>query len=146
MKKGALKRLTMQAQWAEAVTHENEKLHQLTDMQKAIIHDLQGGVSVASPVVSQAQDLSEKALSAKGVSQEACQLRASLLSHTGHARVRPDGARWITDERLLLVACISMCAPQLLFLLSVELKGWKQEHTVSRMYHLCRHWSITWQT
>lgn len=78
---------SMQAQWAEAVTHENEKLHQLIEMQKAIITDLQGGNSVASPMASQAQDLSKMALAAKGMSQEACELRKKLLSRTGHAKV-----------------------------------------------------------
>ena len=58
-------------------------------MQKTIIHDLQCGTSVTSPIASQAQDLSDKALAAKGMSHEACQLRASLLSRTGHAKVRP---------------------------------------------------------
>ena len=31
----------MQAQWAEAISHENEKLHQLSELQRGIIADLQ---------------------------------------------------------------------------------------------------------
>lgn len=78
---------SVQAQWAEAVTHENEKLHQLIEMQRAIINDLQRGNSVASPVANEAQKLSRMALAAKGMSQEACELRDSLLLRTGHAKV-----------------------------------------------------------
>ena len=32
---------SMQAQWAEAISHENEKLHQLSELQRGIIADLQ---------------------------------------------------------------------------------------------------------
>lgn len=80
----------MQAQWAEAVIHENEKLHQLSDLQKAIITQLQKGASeaaAAGPAVADAGELSERASSARKASQDACQLRASLLAHTGHAKV-----------------------------------------------------------
>lgn len=57
------------------------------EMQKAIINDLQKGNPMMSPIASKAENLSEKALAAKNMSQEACQLRASLLSRTGHAKV-----------------------------------------------------------
>jgi hypothetical protein len=79
----------VQAQWAEAVTHENQKLHQLSDLQKAIITELHKGRGAASPVMAHARQLSETASMANRASAEACQLRASLLAHTGHAQVSP---------------------------------------------------------
>ena len=78
----------MQAQLAEAVTHENKKLHQLTDLQKAIIRDLQRGRDTGGAAATAADSLSEATRVATKESEDACQLRESLLAHTGHAKVR----------------------------------------------------------
>ena len=79
--------LHMQAQWAQAVRHENEKLHQLTDLQKAIVSSLQKGHRTANAAVKRADELASTSQHAKRDSIEASKLHNSLVQHTGHAKV-----------------------------------------------------------
>jgi hypothetical protein len=76
-----------QAQWAEAVTHENEKLHQLTDLQKAIVGSLQDGHRSADAAVRRADELARTSQHAKRDSAEASKLHSSLVLQHGHAKV-----------------------------------------------------------
>lgn len=76
----------VQAQWAQAVTHENEKLHQLTGLQGAIVASLQEGHASADAACRHAKELARTSQRAKRASQEAGQLHSSLLQHTGHAK------------------------------------------------------------
>ena len=79
--------LPVQAQWAQAVTHENEKLHQLTGLQKAIVSSLQDGHRTADAAVRRADELARTSQHAQRDSLEASKLHTSLLQHTGHAKV-----------------------------------------------------------
>ena len=77
----------MQAQWAQAVRHENEKLHQLTDLQKAMVSSLQKGHRTADAAVKRADELARTSQHAKRDSIEASKLHNSLVQHTGHTKV-----------------------------------------------------------
>ena len=76
-----------QAQWAQAVAHENEKLHQLTNLQKAIVSSLQEGHKATSAAVRRADELARTSQHAQRDSLEAGKLHTILLQHTGHAKV-----------------------------------------------------------
>ena len=76
-----------QAQWAQAVVHENEKLHQLTNLQKAIVSSLQAGHKATSAAVRRADELAHTSQHAQRDSLEAGKLHTILLQHTGHAKV-----------------------------------------------------------
>ena len=78
-----------QAQWAQAVAHENEKLHQLTNLQKAIVSSLQEGHKATSAAVRRADELARTSQHAQRDSLEAGKLHTILLQHTGHAKVGP---------------------------------------------------------
>ncbi|KAK9917483.1 hypothetical protein WJX75_004885 [Coccomyxa subellipsoidea] len=60
-------------------------LERLTEHLKQLQNELSSEKATRQST-HKAQDLSDKALAAKGMSLEACQLRASLLSRTGHAK------------------------------------------------------------
>ena len=77
----------LQAQWAQAVAHENEKLHQLTNLQKAIVSSLQEGHKATSAAVRRADELARTSQHAQRDSLEAGKLHTILLQHTGHAKV-----------------------------------------------------------
>ena len=79
--------MTLQAQWAQAVAHENEKLHQLTNLQKAIVSSLQEGHKATSAAVRRADELARTSQHAQRDSLEAGKLHTILLQHTGHAKV-----------------------------------------------------------
>lgn len=76
-----------QAQWAQAVARENEKLHQLTNLQKAIVSSLQEGHKATSAAVRRAEELACTSQHAQRDSLEAGKLHTILLQHTGHAKV-----------------------------------------------------------
>ena len=76
-----------QAQWAQAVAHENEKLHQLTNLQKAIVSSLQEEHKATSAAVRRADELARTSQHAQRNSLEASKLHTILLQHTGHAKV-----------------------------------------------------------
>ena len=77
----------LQAQWAQAVAHENEKLHQLTNLQKAIVSSLQEGHKATSAAFRRADELARTSQHAQRDSLEAGKLHTILLQHTGHAKV-----------------------------------------------------------
>lgn len=94
-----LSSLQTQAQWAQAVTHENEKLHQLTSLQKAIVGSLQDGHRMADAALWRADELARTSQHAQRDSPEASKLHTSLLQHTGHAKVSAPPCRPFHDSQ-----------------------------------------------
>jgi hypothetical protein len=91
-----------QAQWAQAISTENEKLHQLCELQRGIIGGLQQATAAAAQAqagkdpapepaqpaaaLAEAEALTQCTTEARRHSEGAAALRASLLAHTGHAQ------------------------------------------------------------